>query len=214
MGASPGRLTRPAAAPKLGRGLARFRRLMAAAALGCLIVLLVTSAEATVEPAPGTGGSPPSSLQAAGAPGVAQEDGRQGTSQTECEQRLQSDRRPGVPTVVIVGASITAGVGAEDPPGPPGSPREAGVTADVTCRLTAKTVDRCGPYKGLSDPRCCDLAARVPLSPPRPAHRDAAARSMPSATRVAPRTRSRRRRIAARDSQRRARDASSTTSTQ
>ena len=90
---------------------------MAAAALGCLIVLLVTSAEATVGPAPGTGGSPPSSLQAAGAPGVAQEDGRQGASQTECEQRLQSDRRPGVPTVVIVGASITAGVGAEDPAG-------------------------------------------------------------------------------------------------
>ena len=90
---------------------------MAAAALGCLIVLLVTSAEATVEPAPGTGGSPPSSLQAAGAPGVVQEDGRQGASQTECEQRLQSDRRPGVPAVVIVGASITAGVGAEDPAG-------------------------------------------------------------------------------------------------
>jgi AMP-binding enzyme/AMP-binding enzyme C-terminal domain len=58
------------------------------------------------------------------------------------------------------------------------------------------------------------MAARVPLSPPRPAQRDAAARSMPSATRVAPRRRSSRRRIAARDSQRRARDASSTTSTQ
>jgi lysophospholipase L1-like esterase len=94
-----------------------FGRLMAAAALGCLIVLLVTSAVATVGPAPGTGGSRPSSLQAVGAPGGAQEDGRQGTSQTECEQRLQSDRRPGVPAVVIVGASITAGVGAEDPAG-------------------------------------------------------------------------------------------------
>ena len=94
-----------------------FGRLLAAAALGCLIVLLVTSAEATVEPAPATGGSPPSSLQAAGAPGVVQQDGRQGASQTECEQRLQSDRRPGVPAVVIVGASITAGVGAEDPAG-------------------------------------------------------------------------------------------------
>ena len=57
-------------------------------------------------------------------------------------------------------------------------------------------------------------AARVPLSPPRAAQRDAAARSMPSATRVAPRTRSSRRRIAARDSQRRARDASSTMPTQ
>ena len=50
------------------------------------------------------------------------------------------------------------------------------------------------------------MAARLPLSPPRPAQREAAARSMPSATRVAPRTRSSRRRIAARDSQRRARD--------
>src|SRR5689334_9842030 len=57
----------------------------------------------------------------------------------------QLARRPGVPTVVIVGASITAGVGAEDPPGPPGSPREAGVTADVTCRLTAKSATRVAP---------------------------------------------------------------------
>ena len=36
---------------------------------------------------------------------------------TGCEQQLQPGRRPGVPTVAIVGASITAGVGAEDPAG-------------------------------------------------------------------------------------------------
>ena len=42
---------------------------------------------------------------------------RQATALTGCEQRLQPDRRPGVPTVAIVGASITAGVGAEDPAG-------------------------------------------------------------------------------------------------
>ena len=42
---------------------------------------------------------------------------RQAAELTGCEQRLQPDRRPGVPTVAIVGASITAGVGAEDPAG-------------------------------------------------------------------------------------------------
>ena len=36
---------------------------------------------------------------------------------TGCEQRLQPGRRPGVPTVAIVGASITAGVGSGDPAG-------------------------------------------------------------------------------------------------
>ena len=53
---------------------------------------------------------------AAAALGVAREGGRRG-AQADCEQRLQSDRPPGVPAVVIVGASITAGVGAEDPAG-------------------------------------------------------------------------------------------------
>src|SRR5438874_310623 len=42
---------------------------------------------------------------------------REAAELTGCEQRLQPDRRPGVPTVAIVGASITAGVGAEDPAG-------------------------------------------------------------------------------------------------
>jgi hypothetical protein len=42
---------------------------------------------------------------------------RQAAALTACEQRLQPDRRPGVPTVAIVGASFTAGVGAEDPAG-------------------------------------------------------------------------------------------------
>jgi acyl-CoA thioesterase I len=36
---------------------------------------------------------------------------------TGCEQQLLPGRRPGVPTVAIVGASFTAGVGAEDPAG-------------------------------------------------------------------------------------------------
>ncbi len=106
---------------------------MAAAAAGCLVVLLVTLAETTVDPSPGT-------------PAL----------------------RP--------------------------LPQTAGLARENT--------------------RQAAVAARVPLSLPRPAQRDAAARSMPSATRVAPRTRSSRRRTAARDSQRRARDASSTTSTQ
>jgi lysophospholipase L1-like esterase len=42
---------------------------------------------------------------------------REAAALTGCEQRLQPDRRPGVPTVAIVGASFTAGVGAEDPAG-------------------------------------------------------------------------------------------------
>ena len=94
-----------------------FRRLIAAAAVGCLIVLLVTSAEATVGPSPGTPAIRPWPAQAAGAPGLAQENGPQAAALTGCEQRLQPGRRPGVPVVAIVGASITAGVGAEDPAG-------------------------------------------------------------------------------------------------
>ena len=85
-----------------------FGRLIAAAAVGCLIVLLVTSAEATVGPSPGTSAWRPSPPQG---------NGRQAAALTGCEQRLQPARRPGVPVVAIVGASITAGVGAGDPAG-------------------------------------------------------------------------------------------------
>ena len=90
-----------------------FGRLIAAAAVGCLILLLVTSAEATVGPS----SAGPSSLQAAGAPGLTERNGRQAAALTGCERRLQPARRPGVPVVAIVGASITAGVGAGDPAG-------------------------------------------------------------------------------------------------
>ena len=90
-----------------------FRRLAAAAAVGFLVLLAVTSAEATVGvPLPGS--LPP---HAAGAQGPGQEKGRETSLLTGCEQQLQPSRRPGVPTVAIVGASFTAGVGAEDPAG-------------------------------------------------------------------------------------------------
>jgi lysophospholipase L1-like esterase len=93
-----------------GRG---FRRLAAAAAVGFLVLLVVTSAEATVGvPLPGS--LPP---HAAGPQGPAREKGRETSLLTGCEQQLQPSRRPGVPTVAIVGASFTAGVGAEDPAG-------------------------------------------------------------------------------------------------
>ena len=87
-----------------------FRRLAAAAAVGFLVLLVVTSAEATV-------GAPiPGSLpHATGTQG--QGKGRDVALLTGCEQQLQPSRRPGVPTVAIVGASFTAGVGAEDPAG-------------------------------------------------------------------------------------------------
>jgi len=90
-----------------------FRRLAAAAAVGFLVLLVVTSAEATVG-APLPGSLPP---HAAGAQGPAQGKGREASLLTGCEQQLQPGRRPGVPTVAIVGASFTAGVGAEDPAG-------------------------------------------------------------------------------------------------
>ena len=90
-----------------GRG---FRRLTAAAAVGFLVLLLVSSAQATVDP-------PPSRPSPAGASGAVPGSGREAAALTGCEQRLQPDRRPGVPTVAIVGASFTAGVGAEDPAG-------------------------------------------------------------------------------------------------
>jgi lysophospholipase L1-like esterase len=93
-----------------GRG---FRRLAAAAAVGFLVLLVVTSAEATVG-APLPGSLPP---HAAGPQGPAREKGREASLLTGCEQQLQPSRRPGVPTVAIVGASFTAGVGAEDPAG-------------------------------------------------------------------------------------------------
>ena len=84
-----------------------FRRLTAAAAVGFLVLLLVSSAQATVDP--------PASRPPAAGPDP--ESVRQATALTGCERRLQSARRPGVPTVAIVGASFTAGVGAEDPAG-------------------------------------------------------------------------------------------------
>jgi len=89
-----------------------FRRLRAAAACGCLIVLLVTSAEATVGPSPGA----PALRPLPQTTGLGQEK-RQAASLTGCEQRLLPARRPGVPVLVVVGASITAGVGAGDPAG-------------------------------------------------------------------------------------------------
>ena len=90
-----------------------FRRLAAAAAVGFLVLLAVTSAEATVGvPLPGS--LPP---HAVGTQGPGQEKGRETSLLTGCEQQLQPSRRPGVPTVAIVGASFTAGVGAEDPAG-------------------------------------------------------------------------------------------------
>jgi acyl-CoA thioesterase I len=88
-----------------------FRRLAAAFAVGFLVLLVVTSAEAVVGP-PIPGSLPP---HAAGTQGQGQ--GRDVALLTGCEQQLQPDRRPGVPTVAIVGASFTAGVGAEDPAG-------------------------------------------------------------------------------------------------
>jgi lysophospholipase L1-like esterase len=90
-----------------------FRRLAAAAAVGFLVLLVVTSAEAIVGP------SIPRSLPpgATGTEGPAQGKGREAALLTGCEQQLQPDRRPSVPTVAIVGASFTAGVGAEDPAG-------------------------------------------------------------------------------------------------
>jgi lysophospholipase L1-like esterase len=83
---------------------------MPAAAVGILVVLLVTSAEATVGPP----GAPALRPQTAG---LTQGNGRQAAPLTGCEQRLQPAQRPGVPVVVVVGASITAGVGAGDPAG-------------------------------------------------------------------------------------------------
>ena len=90
-----------------------FRRLAAAFAVGFLVLLVVTSGEAIVGPLiprllpPGMTGTQ----------GAGQENGREAALLTGCEQWLQPDRRPGVPTVAIVGASFTAGVGAEDPAG-------------------------------------------------------------------------------------------------
>jgi len=83
-----------------------FRRLAAAFAVGFLVLLVVTSAQAIP-------GSLPSRATGAQGPGK----GRDVALLTGCEQQLQPGRRPGVPTVAIVGASFTAGVGAEDPAG-------------------------------------------------------------------------------------------------
>jgi len=86
-----------------------FRRPTAAVAVGFLTLLLVTSTPATVDPPPRTPAPRPSPSQAA--------DAREAALLTGCERRLRPDRRRGVPAVVIVGASFTAGVGAEDPAG-------------------------------------------------------------------------------------------------
>jgi len=94
-----------------------FRRLAAAAAVSFLVLLVVTSAQAIGGPSPETptrGSLPP---HAAGPKGPAQGQGREAALLTGCEQQLLPGRRPGVPTVAIVGASFTAGVGAEDPAG-------------------------------------------------------------------------------------------------
>ena len=93
-----------------------FRRLAAAAAVSFLVLLVVTSAQAIGGPSPVTPirGSLP---HTAGPKGPAQGQGREAALLTGCEQQLLPGRRPGVPTVAIVGASFTAGVGAEDPAG-------------------------------------------------------------------------------------------------
>ena len=85
---------------------------MPAAAVGILVALLVTSAEATVGPSPGAPALRPRPQTA----GQAHEK-RQAASLTGCEQRLQPAQRPAVPVLVVVGASITAGVGAGDQAG-------------------------------------------------------------------------------------------------
>jgi lysophospholipase L1-like esterase len=93
-----------------------FRRLAAAAAVGILVLLAVTSAQAIGGPSPGTrslNSLPPQ----AGPQGQAQGKGREAALLTGCERQLQPGRRPALPTVAIVGASFTAGVGAEDPDG-------------------------------------------------------------------------------------------------
>jgi lysophospholipase L1-like esterase len=53
----------------------------------------------------------------AGTPKPDPESVRQAAALAGCERQLAPDRRPGGPAVAIVGASITAGVGAEDPDG-------------------------------------------------------------------------------------------------
>jgi acyl-CoA thioesterase I len=92
-----------------------FRRLTAAAAVGFLVLLLVSSAQATVDPPPSR--PSPGTAGVSGVSGPVPGSVREAAELTGCEQRLQPDRRPGVPAVAIVGASITAGVGAEDPAG-------------------------------------------------------------------------------------------------
>ena len=91
-----------------------FRRLTAAAAVGFLVLLLVSSAHATADPPPGTPALRPSPAGAAGPVPVNE---RQAAALTGCERRLQPALRPDVPLVAILGASITAGVGAGDPGG-------------------------------------------------------------------------------------------------
>jgi acyl-CoA thioesterase-1 len=78
---------------------------------------MVTSAQAIVDPPPGTPVLRSRPAQATGTPGPIPENVREAEALKGCEQRLQPARRHGVPAVAIVGASITAGVGAEDPAG-------------------------------------------------------------------------------------------------
>lgn len=93
-----------------------FRRLAAAAAVSFLVLLVVTSAQAIGGPSPETPIRRPPP-HAGGPQGPAQGQGREAALLTGCEQQLLPGRRPSVPTVAIVGASFTAGVGAEDPAG-------------------------------------------------------------------------------------------------
>jgi acyl-CoA thioesterase-1 len=94
-----------------------FRRLAAAAAVGILVLLVVTSAQAIGGPSDETPIRRSFPPRAAGLQGPAQGKGREAALLSGCEQQLQPGRRPSVPTVAIVGASFTAGVGAEDPAG-------------------------------------------------------------------------------------------------
>ena len=94
-----------------------FRRLAAAAAVGIIVLLVVTSAQAIGVPSPATPNRHSLPPHAVGPQGPVQGKSREAALLTGCERQLQPGRRPSVPTVAIVGASFTAGVGAEDPAG-------------------------------------------------------------------------------------------------
>lgn len=104
--------------------LRRYSAVIAAAAVSCLALLLVTSAQGAVR-APWAAPRPGSTYSlAVRLPGPAGESGHLGQPAVSnplagCEQKLERARRrdePGVPALAVVGASFTARVG----PGNPG----------------------------------------------------------------------------------------------